>query len=122
MIIAANARGMTMKLLEMLQEQAEVEESYFRKALLREDIGRVETMMEKAQSASTEAAYMKDALYIGWTQGDLRTVELKETLQPLMQAVFARMQEGESPKADDRVLARWHEFAKQRMKVLIHCL
>lgn len=111
-----------MKLLEMLQERVESEESYFRKALMREDIGRVQTMVDKAKDATDEASYLKDALYIGWTQGDLRTVELKETLEPLMQAIYARMKHGASDAADELVLTRWHDFAAQRMKVLIHCL
>ncbi len=108
-----------MKLLEMLQSRAETEDSYFSKALLKEDIARVETLMTKAKAANDLDSLMKDGLYIGWTKGDLRTGELREFLAPLMSAVFALQQGGSDEQA---VIESWITFNQERMKVLVHCL
>ncbi|PHR63010.1 MAG: hypothetical protein COA47_01580 [Robiginitomaculum sp.] len=108
-----------MKLLEMLQTRAETEDSYFRKALLKEDIARVETLMTKADAASDLDQLMKDGLYIGWTKGDLRTGEIREFLAPFMAAVFALQQGGSDEQA---VIDSWIIFNRERMKVLVHCL
>ncbi len=111
-----------MKLLSLLQSRAADEESYFRKALLGEDIARLGVLMERAKAAPDLAHLMKEGLYIGWTKGDLRTGELTQVLRPLMAAVFA-LQHGQSDaQSEQEAIDCWIAFAKARMEILIHCL
>ncbi|VAV95021.1 hypothetical protein MNBD_ALPHA06-1876 [hydrothermal vent metagenome] len=108
-----------MKLLQLLRARAETEESYFAKALLLEDITRIEVLYEKAKTAKDMPGLMKDGLYIGWTKGDLRTGELKEFLQPFMASIFALAQGGNDEQA---VIDNWICFSRERMRILVHCL
>jgi hypothetical protein len=113
---------MNMKLLKLMQERASGEESYFRAALLKEDIVRLEKLRTLARSSQTVEQLMQDGLYVGWTQGDLRTGELKEPLAPLMASVFAYEHGDTSEAMDAKILDNWAVFNKQRMKILVHCL
>lgn len=108
-----------MKLLQMLQDRAKNEQSYFQQALLREDIARIETLIEKAKAADDLPNLIKNGLYIGWTKGDLRTGELKQFLEPFMAAVFALQHGGNDEQA---VIDHWIVFNRERMKTLVHCL
>ncbi len=111
-----------MKLLDMMRERAAKEDSYFQAALMREDVTRLEKMCAIAKACETMAQFEKDGLFVGWTQGDLRTGELKEPLAPLMAAIYAYQHGDQSAAADDAILAAWASFNPQRMKILVHCL
>ena len=91
--------------------------SYFRAALLREDLGRLNRLLDLAASAADEAAFMKAAGLAGWTPGDLRTRELKPWLDP-----FLRTWYGAGDSSDRTLLDLWHEFDRNRLDILAGCL
>jgi hypothetical protein len=111
-----------MKLLSMMRERAGREESYFQAALLREDVQRLEKLCTIAEECETLERFHKDGLYVGWTQGDLRTGELKEALSPFMEAFYAYAHEDKTPAREEEILRTWAAFNQQRMKILVHCL
>ena len=78
-----------MRLLETLQRLAAEEQSPFRAQLLREDIARLKQLQELAHSAPDVALFKQRGMRIGWTQGDLRTHELRTPLESLLDAVYA---------------------------------
>ena len=91
--------------------------SYFRAALLREDVERLNRLLELAAEAADEAAFMKAAGLAGWTPGDLRTHELKPWLEP-----FLRVWYGAGEGDDEALLDRWREFDVNRLDILAGCL
>ncbi len=111
-----------MKLIETLQKLQKEEQSYFRSALLREDIARLEKLQKMARTCNSLAQFEKDGLYIGWTQGDLRTGELKEALLPLMTVIFSYVKGRQDEATEQELLDKWATFNALRMKTLVHCL
>lgn len=108
-----------MRLIETLAAEAENAPRMFARALAREDLARLRKLQELAQAHEDLAAFKQRGLMVGWTQGDLRTLELKETLEPLLEAVHAF----ERGAGDEAALeAAWRAFYAQRFKVLVHCL
>ena len=91
--------------------------SYFRAALLREDLERLIRLQELSTEAEDEAAFKKAAGLAGWTPGDLRTHELKPWLDPFLQAWFAAA-EGDDPA----LLELWRSFDRNRLDILAGCL
>lgn len=89
------------------------EPSYFRAALLREDVERLNRLLDLAAEAADEAAFMKAAGLAGWTPGDLRTHELKPWLDPFLRAWY-----GEDPALS----SLWREFDVNRLDILAGCL
>lgn len=108
-----------MILHDYLSNIARNSESYFQAHLAKEDLARIDRLWVMAQEAQDSETLQKDALYIGWTPGDLRTGELKQVLLPLIAAIFD-LAKGED--GDDSVLDAWKAFHEERIKVLIHCL
>ncbi len=111
-----------MKLLTMMRERAKQEESYFRAALLREDVQRLEKLCIIARECETPEQFNKDGLYVGWTQGDLRTGELKEALGPFMAAIYTYQHGDTGDAMEAEILQHWQAFNAARMKILVHCL
>lgn len=111
-----------MQLQTYLQSIAENAESYFQAHLAREDLQRVERLQSKAEEFADLGELQKEALYLGWTPGDLRTGELKEQLVPLIAAMHRFAASPGDEEADAALLARWKEFHEARIAVLIHCL
>lgn len=109
-----------MKLLSQLQNKIEKEESYFRQYLAKEDLARIEKLVSAAGKMPREQ-YLKEMFLIGWSKDDMRTHELKETLIPLMNAVFDFVTDS-NENNDEIAVSKWQEFHAQRLKVLIHCL
>lgn len=110
-----------MQLKAYLANIAENSDSFFQQHLAKEDLGRVEKLETMARDAEGLEALQHDALYIGWTPGDIRTGELKDVLLPLIAAMHAFV--GSGLEAQDRdLLAAWQVFHQARIKVLIHCL
>lgn len=105
-----------------LQEIAEKSESYFQAHLAREDAGRVARLAEMARAEAEVGALEKDALYIGWTPGDLRTSELKPVLIPLIRAMHAHVNAPQDDQNARELFDCWKAFHEERIKVLIHCL
>ena len=70
--------------------------SYFRAALLREDLERLTGLLVLAADADDEVAFLKAAGLAAWTPGDLRTYELKPWLDPFLRAWYGAA-EGDDP-------------------------
>ena len=91
--------------------------SYFRAALLREDLARLNRLRELVADAVDEAAFMKAAGLAGWTPGDLRTGELKPWLDPFLRAWYSAGA-GEDPALP----GLWRDFDRNRLDILAGCL
>lgn len=110
-----------MRLLDLLQRRIDEEQSPFRAQLLREDVARLKRLQELAQSAEDLAAFKRAGMRIGWTQGDLRTHEIRAPLEQLLEAVHAH-QENPGGVNEARLEAAWAELHRVRMERLVGCL
>ena len=111
-----------MDLLARLEGELRAEESYFRSQLLREDMARLERLQELARTAPDAEAFEKEGRMLAWTPDSMRNWELKEALDPFLQAFYAAATTGGGSDADDRVLAAWRALDAQRMDRLVGCL
>lgn len=95
------------------------EESYFRQALMREDLARLDRLEASAASAADRTAFLKEAVYFGWTVNDMRTHELREVLDPFLVAFHAASQ-----SADDHgdLIPLWLTLDHLRMDRIVGCL
>ncbi len=75
-----------------------------------------------ARKHETLEAFAKAGLYIGWTQGDFRTDELKAPIEALLAAIRAYETDGRSDRRDGAVRAAWRPFDCERMEKLLGCL
>jgi hypothetical protein len=108
-----------MDLQGQLKEIAKNHDSLFRRQLAKEDLARFERLREMALASETLEAFIKDGLYAGWTQNDMRTHELKETILPVLEAFYAVVRDS----GDEEILqAAWAAFEVDRLNKLIHCL
>ena len=103
-----------MQIVQELERALTQEQSLFRAQLLREDIVRLRKLDALAQSAADVAAFKQAGMRIGWTQGDARTHELREPLEQLLEAVYAR--------DEGRIMQAWNELHRMRMERLLGCL
>jgi hypothetical protein len=114
-----------MRLLKDLERLAAQEQSLFRAQLLREDIARLRKLQEIARGARDAEAFKKAGARIGWTQGDSRTHELRETLDRLLEAVYA-LEQGEGDEAREaceaHIVESWIALHRDRMEKLVGCL
>lgn len=111
-----------MQLEKYLKTVAEQSQSYFQAHLAREDIERVQRLKQTALEAQSVEDLLHDALYLGWTPGDLRTGELKEEIEQLVRAMHAYLSAPKQSDLDDTLLLAWKAFHEKRITVLIHCL
>ncbi len=111
-----------MHLIEEMRTWIEAEESPFRAQLLREDVARLERLTELAQSQDSYEAYAKEGLYIGWTQGDFHTQQLKEPIEALMAAFHAYKTAGGTDAQDRAVRETWGVLHRARLEKLVRCL
>jgi len=111
-----------MRLIEELERKLDEEHSLFRAQLLREDIGRLNRLRELARSAGDLAAFRKASLRLGWTQGDLRTQELRAPLEVLGDAVYAYETGAGEGGQETRIIEAWTELHRTRMERLVGCL
>ncbi|MGQ0509011.1 MAG: hypothetical protein ACT4P9_00225 [Betaproteobacteria bacterium] len=103
-----------MRLITNLERQLAGEESLFRAQLLREDIARLRRLETLTLEAADEAAFVKSGSCIGWTPGDARTAELRESLEAFLRAAFA---------GDEELMATaWAELHRVRLERLLGCL
>jgi hypothetical protein len=109
-----------MDLQGQLKEIAKNHDSLFRRQLAKEDLARFERLREMALASETLEAFIKDGLYAGWTQNDMRTHELKETILPVLEAFYGlvRGTQGE----ETALKTAWSAFEVDRLNKLIHCL
>jgi hypothetical protein len=111
-----------MRLVEEIERHIAQDQSLFRVQLLREDLARLNKLREFARAATDAAAYQKGALRLGWTPGDLRTHELREPLDILLDAVYAYETGTTGDEQERRIVAAWHELHRTRMERLVGCL
>ncbi len=111
-----------MQLETYLQSIADNSDSYFQAHLAREDLQRVARLKARAEETPDLENLQKEALYLEWTPGDLRTGELKEQLVPLIAAMHAVTAAPDEAEADAALLDAWKQFQEARIAVLIHCL
>ena len=111
-----------MKLLYELRQTADRLDSVFQAQLMREDIERIEKLVEMAKAAKRYDEFEKVGLYMGWTQGDMRTFELTSELKPFLKAVYSAANEGPSESANSLIRETWIAFNNARMNKLIGCL
>lgn len=111
-----------MRLIEELERRAGAEASLFRAQLLREDVVRLTKLRGLAHSTTGIAAFKDAGKRLGWTQGDSRTSELTEVLDPLLEAVFDYELGSSEAGREDRITAAWLALHRVRMERLIGCL
>ncbi|MCA8887700.1 MAG: hypothetical protein KDA46_02650 [Parvularculaceae bacterium] len=110
-----------MSLTQRLEEIAKNDESIFRRQLAKEDLARLLKLEALAANAADLNAFRKEGLYIGWTQGDMRTHDLRDSIEALLDAFYAAHL-NHSPEAEQALAAAWDAFHRDRLKKLIHCL
>lgn len=111
-----------MKLLDELKQTADRLDSVFQAQLMREDIARIHKLAEMARTGDSYEQFEKAGLYLGWTQGDMRTFELTADLRPFLRAVYMAENENVCDEHDWQVREAWVAFNKARMAKLIGCL
>lgn len=111
-----------MRLLDTLQRLVAEEASPFRAQLAREDVARLRRLQELARSAPDLAAFKTCGMRIGWTQGDLRTHELRAPLESFLESVFAYETGTGDTEQEARIDAAWRELHRVRMERLVGCL
>ena len=111
-----------MTFADEIEHLAAREESYFRAHLLREDVSRLRRLTALTAGCRDVDAFVKAGTTLGWTQGDLRTWELKPTLTAFLEAYFAAAGPNETPQQRARLHATWHAFDIDRMNKLVGCL
>lgn len=111
-----------MTFIEELESWLAGEESMFRAQLLREDVARLRRLVELADEHGDRDEFRKAGAYIGWTSGDMRTHELMDQLNPLLDAMYD-LRRGEQPlEAEQALRSAWDMFHTERMRILLHCL
>lgn len=111
-----------MQLLQALKTQVEREESPFRIQLLKEDIQRLEKLLELAQTANDLAGFQKAGSRIGWTQNDMMTHRVAEPLNAVLEAIY-HYHHGEKTADDEKLVHdAWLELCVERNEKLIKCL
>ncbi len=111
-----------MRLLDQLNQDSQTNASLFARTLAREDYERLRTLCALAAQIEDADVFAKRALMSGWTSGDLRTHELKETLCPLVTALHAAVRRNGEEQIEEDLETAWRAFCAQRFKVLLHCL
>ena len=111
-----------MPLLAELERRLEAEDSLFRAQLLREDIARLRKLEVLAREHPDLEGFAKAGLYIGWTQGDFRTHEIKAPIEALLAAFHAYETGGRSDAQDQTLRTAWADFDRARMTKLLGCL
>lgn len=111
-----------MQLLEEMEKRRIAEQSVFRAQLLKEDIGRLTRLVALAAEHPDFGDFAKAGTTIGWTRGDLRTHELKGSLDRLLSAVHGWHRGPRSDADEQAVFDAWAAFNQERMKKLVHCL
>lgn len=111
-----------MELIRFLEEAAGNSASYFQQFLAKEDLARVEKLVEMARTSENCPSFLKDGIFIGWTKDDLHTHELKPALEPLLAKIFEYENGCNSSASEAQIMQLWHEFHALRLKTLLHCL
>jgi len=111
-----------MPLIETLRRCAAAEDSMFRAQLLREDVARLERLLQLAHEAPDLAAFKAAGMRLGWTQGDQRTHELSAPLDRFLELIHAAGTAPPTTELEESIEAAWQELHRVRMERLIGCL
>lgn len=111
-----------MQILNDLTSQLDGEQSMFRAQLMREDIARLQKLLALAAESADLAGFKKSGTYIGWTQNDMMTHVVAESLGKLLEAIYAYQHQGTSQQLDASVSNAWMAFCEERNEKLIKCL
>ncbi|HUF80326.1 MAG TPA: hypothetical protein VMN03_04255 [Burkholderiales bacterium] len=111
-----------MRLIEELERRLVKEASPFQAQLLREDIRRLGALRELARTAGDTAACRDAAMRLGWTQGDLRTQELRVPLEAVADALFEYEAGARTGAQEERIIVAWTALHRARMERLVGCL
>ncbi|HVL57174.1 MAG TPA: hypothetical protein VM491_11755 [Burkholderiaceae bacterium] len=111
-----------MKLLEALERLLAQEQSLFRAQLLREDISRLRSLLERARVTPDCDEFVRAGMTAGWTQGNARTHELREPLERLLEALHAHAQGQRDDAQQADLIACWNSLNRLRMERLLGCL
>ena len=111
-----------MFLIEELEQRIGEEQSLFRAQLLREDVARLRQLADLARRVVELDAFKKAARRLGWTQGDMRTTEIGDALDVLLEAVFAYEAGSVGVDQERRIRDAWLELHRVRMERLVGCL
>jgi hypothetical protein len=111
-----------MRLLDTLQRLVAEESSPFRAQLAREDVVRLCQLQELARSAPDLASFKQRGMRIGWTQGDLRTHELRAPLDLLLEGVYIYERGAKDAEQEARIDAAWRDLHRTRIERLVGCL
>lgn len=108
--------------IEDLEARLAGEQSMFRAQLLREDVARLRRLVDMADEHDDRDDFRKAGAYIGWTNGDMRTHELMDRLNPLLDTMYDWWRGGQAPEAEQALRSAWDSFHIERMRKLLHCL
>ena len=86
---------------------------------MREDTARLDKLVTLADASPDLAAFKKAGTYIGWTQNDMMTHLLADTLGGLLEAIYA-WRKGTGDEA--AINTAWMDFCTERNEKLIKCL
>ncbi len=111
-----------MELLDRLKQAATSDESFFRRHLAKEDIARLEKLHALALASADVEEFRKSGFYLGWTQADMRTHDLRESLLVLLDAYFSSARHPDDADQERLLCAAWEAFDRDRLKKLLHCL
>ncbi len=111
-----------MKLLEDLTNAANNVDSPFQSQLIREDIARLNKLLDLAGASATFKDFRKEGFYIGWTRDDLRTMEMAETLDRFLDTFYRFVVGENSAVTEQELIQDWSSFNRDRMEKLIGCL
>jgi hypothetical protein len=111
-----------MRLIDALERLVAEEASPFRAQLAREDVARLRKLRALARSAPDLASFKQQGMRVGWTQGDLRTHELRAPLDLLLESVYAYERGAGGADQEDRIDAAWGDLHRTRMERLVGCL
>jgi len=112
-----------MQLLNDLQMAMQSEKSMFAAQLLKEDISRLERLLEIAGANADPSAFAKQAMLPGWTAGDMRTFELNPELGAFLEVMHRHAHPGSEPSpSQDEINLSWAALHKRRIDLLVGCL
>ena len=104
-----------MQLITDLEAMLAAEESVFRSQLLREDIARLRKLQDLAAECEDVAAFKKAGSRIGWTQRDMMTHLISDSLGAFLEALYER-------QTDADIESAWRNLCRERNEKLIKCL
>lgn len=112
-----------MQLRDHLENLSLNSESYFRRALAKEDVARIDRLIALFTASADKAAFMKEGRFIGWTQNDMTTYRLTDEINTLLEAIHARQSSDVVTDEHEQAVGEaWEVFHAARLEKLIHCL